>query len=83
MQPINVFPHAYSDNKHGYISSDLERRQSEMSAVIGVLKENKQSWQKIGELEAKVRQLEVERTRIVADNDRMKAEKDAELTKLV
>ena len=52
-----------------------------MSALLGVLQENKQSWHKIGELEAQVRQLELEKTRLVADTDRLKAEKDAEETK--
>lgn len=62
-------------------ASELERSQSEMAARMGVLQENKQSWQKIGELEGKVRQLELERTRLIADNDRLKADKDKEQTK--
>nr|XP_039248504.1 uncharacterized protein LOC120326310 [Styela clava] len=60
---------------------DLERRQTEMTAVLSVLQENKQSWHKIGELEAHVRQLEQERTTLVADAQRLQAEKDAEENK--
>lgn len=48
-----------------------------MDAIIDVLNENKQSWQKIGELESQVGQLEREKSSLVADKSRLQSEKDS------
>lgn len=64
-----------------HLFAELQRRQDEMNTMMGVLQENKQSWHKIGELEAQVRQMEREKTSLTADVGRLQAEKDGEETR--